>query len=60
MTTSTTNNQAVEKELISALFQPGTKVFLENYRRENGLRSSSEALRRIVSRAAGEHELAKN
>ena len=59
MTASTIKKQSVESEMITTKFHPGTKKFLENYRRENGLRSSAEALRQIVLHAAGEFELAQ-
>ena len=59
MTASTIKKQSVESEMITTKFFPGTKEFLENYRRENGLRSSAEALRQIDLHAAGEFELAQ-
>ncbi|MFL0770913.1 MAG: hypothetical protein AB8B36_13755 [Prochlorococcus sp.] len=46
--------------MITTRFLPGTKQFLESYRRQHGLRSLAEALRRIVFLAAGEFELANN
>ncbi len=60
MATSTIEKQRVGREMITTKFQAGTKEFLENYRRKNGLRSSAEALRHIVLIAAGEFELANN
>jgi len=60
MTSSTIKSIGVEREMITTRFLPGTKQFLESYRRQHGLRSSAEALRRIVFLAAGEFELANN
>lgn len=60
MTTSAIDKDCMDREKLSIKFHAGTKEFLENYRRTNGLRSHAAALRQIVLIAAGEFEIAKN
>ena len=57
MTIPTITDQSGEREQITVKFRPGTKIFLENYRRVHGLRSHAAALRQIVFHASGEFDL---
>ena len=57
MTASALEEKKADREQITTTFRPGTKAFLEQIRREKGLRSWSDALRLIVNQAHGEHLL---
>ena len=57
MTVSAFNKSKEARETITTTFRPGTKEFLEQVRRENGLRSWSDALRQIVNTARGERAM---
>ncbi len=51
MATLTERKEGAKKEMLVAYVEPGTKAWLEEYRRTQGLRSVAESVREILALA---------